>query len=132
VIVADASAVVELLLGGARGRRVEEILLEEDDRIQAPALLDGEVTQALRRLVVAGVMHEARGRVAVEILGELPITRHLLTPLLPRMWQLRGALTAYDAAYVSLAEALDCPLLTYDEGIVGAPGHTARILVPKR
>ena len=132
MIVADASAVVELLLGGARGRRVEAILMVEEDRVQAPALLDAEVTQALRRMVSAGVMTETRGRAAVEILGDLPVTRHLLSPLLPRMWQLRRTLTAYDAAYVALAEALTCPLLTFDQGIAVAPGHTARVLVPER
>jgi len=132
VIVADASAVVELLLGGARGLLVEEILQEEDDRMQAPALLDAEVAQALRRLVSAGVMSEARGHAAVEILGELPVTRHLLPPLLPRMWQLRDGLTAYDAAYVALAEALECPLLTFDRRVADAPHHRARVLIPER
>lgn len=132
MIVADASAVVELLLGGARGRRVEAILMGEEDRIQAPALLDAEVTQALRRMVSAGEMTETRGHAAVEILGDLPVTRHLLSPLLPRMWQLRRTLTAYDAAYVALAEALACPLLTFDQGIAAAPRHAARVLVPER
>lgn len=132
MIVVDASAVLELLLGGTRGRMVEAHLLDEDDRIQAPALLDAEVVQALRRLVATGVMAEARGTAAVEILRELPISRHVMSPLIPRMWELRPTLTAYDAAYVALAEALACPLLTFDERIAGAPGHRARVLVPGR
>jgi predicted nucleic acid-binding protein len=130
LIVADASAVVEFLLGGARGRGVEEHFLAESDRIQAPAILDAEVTQALRRLARNGALSETRAGAAVEIFQEMPLTRHLLTPLLPRLWELRHVLTAYDAAYVSLAEALDCPLLTFDERLRGAPGHGATVTVP--
>ncbi|MDP2955711.1 MAG: type II toxin-antitoxin system VapC family toxin [Longimicrobiales bacterium] len=132
MIVADTSAVVELLLGGTRGRMVEAHLLDERDRIQAPALLDAEVVQALRRLVATGVMGQARGAAAVEIFRDLPISRHFMSPLIPRMWELRPNLTAYDAAYVALAEALACPLLTFDHRIAGAPGHRARVLVPGR
>lgn len=130
MIVVDASAVVEMLLGGARGRRAEETLLERDERAQAPALLDPEVVQALRRLAAAGVVTDARARAAVAILGELPVTRHVMTPLLPRLWELRRVMTAYDAAYVALAEALECPLLTFDEALARTSGHRARVLVP--
>ena len=129
MIVLDASAVVEFLLGGARGQALEEHLVRVG-RPQAPALIDAEVVQAFRRLVAAGVMAEPRGRAATEMLQELPVTRHPMTPLIPRLWELRGNLTAYDAAYVALAEALDCPLLTFDTGLAGAPGHGARVVVP--
>lgn len=125
--VTDASAILELLLGTTRGEAVEEYLLEEPS-LQAPALLDAEVAQVLRRMVAAGVLEEPRARAGLEILGDMPIRRHLLTPLLPRIWELRENLTAYDAAYVSLAEALACPLLTFDRRIADAPGHTARVV----
>ena len=61
---------------------------------------------------------------------EMPLVRHAMPPLLPRVWALRDNLTAYDAAYVALAEALDCPLVTFDERIASAPGHGAEIVVP--
>jgi predicted nucleic acid-binding protein len=128
VIVADASAVLEFLLGGSRGRVVEEHFLAESDDIQVPALLDVEVAQVLRRMVAMGLTEEARARASLEILGEMPLHRHLLNPLLPRIWELRSNLTAYDAAYVALAEALACPLITYDGKLGRAPSHTAKII----
>lgn len=131
MIVADASALLELLLGSTRGRAVEAHLLDSDEGVQAPALVDAEVAQALRRMVAAGTLQEPHGRARLEILGDMPLHRHLLTPLLPRIWQLRDKLTAYDAAYVALAEALECPLLTFDRRIADAPGHTAEVVVPE-
>lgn len=131
MIVTDASAILELLMGGRRGEAVESRLLAQNDRLQAPALLDAEVVQVLRRLLAAGLMGEPRCRASLEILGSMPIRRHLLTPLLPRIWALRANLTAYDASYVALAEALECPLLTFDTRIADAPGHTARVVVPE-
>ena len=130
MIVVDASAVVELLLGGRRAAPVEARLLAETERIQVPALLDAEVVQALRRLVRLGICDEARAGASVEILQDMPLTRHVLDPLLPRMWELRANLTAYDACYVALAEALACPLLTFDEGLAGAPGVRVPVVVP--
>lgn len=131
MIVADASTVLEFLLGGARGRAAERHLLDTNERIQTPTLLDVEVTQGLRRLTAAGVIPEARGRASVELLQSMPLVRHPVTPLLPRLWQLRANLTAYDASYVALAEALDCPLVTFDERLAAAPGHRARVIVPE-
>jgi predicted nucleic acid-binding protein len=127
VIVLDASAVVELLLGGERADVVLPWLEAEEGALHAPALLDVEVVQTLRRLVTSQAMNPSRGRAAMEILQDLPVTRHLETPLLPRLWQLRENLTAYDAAYVALAEALRCPLLTFDAALAGAPGLDAPI-----
>ena len=127
MIVADASAVLEFLLGGSRARVVEAHLLDET-AIQVPALLDAEVAQVLRRMVAGATVQEARARASLEILGDMPLQRHLLMPLLPRMWALRDNLTAYDAAYVALAEALDCALVTFDEKIARAPGHTAKVV----
>jgi len=121
VIVIDASAVVELLLGGRRAEPVIPWLEAEEGEIHAPGLLDVEVSQALRRLEGAGIMPRPRARAAIELLQELPLERHLATPLLPRIWELRANLTAYDAAYVALAEAIDCTLLTFDAAIAGAP-----------
>ena len=107
MIVLDASAVLELLLGGQRAEKVLPWFEEAEGRIHAPGLLDVEVTQAFRRLVGAGALDARRGRAAMEIIQELPVSRHSEPPLLPRLWMLRHPLTAYGAAYVALAEALE-------------------------
>jgi len=70
----------------------------------------------------------AQGAAAVEILQDLPVHRHPENPLLPRIWQLCQNLTAYDATYVALAEALDCPLLTFDAGLSRVPSLQVTVL----
>ena len=130
MIITDASAVVEWLLGGPRGEAVARVL--EDQEILAPAHLDVEVAQVTRRLTRSAVITPARGRAMLELLGEAPVRRIPVAPLLPRIWTLRENLTAYDAAYVALAEAVEAPLLTFDRKIPATPGHTARIRVPGR
>jgi predicted nucleic acid-binding protein len=129
VIVVDASAIIEWLIAGARGEAVGRAL--EGQNIQAPAHLDVEVAQVTRRLTRNAVLTPNRGRAMLEILAEAPIRRVPLSPLLPRIWALRASLTAYDAAYVALAEALPAPLLTFDQKIPGAPGHNAQVVVPE-
>jgi predicted nucleic acid-binding protein len=128
MIVVDASAMVEWLVGGSRGGAVERALMVED--IHAPAHLDVEVAQVTRRLAIDAVITPARGRAMLELLSGAPIRRVPLAPLLPRIWVLRKSLTSYDAAYVALAEALPAPLLTFDQKIPAAPGHQARVAVP--
>jgi predicted nucleic acid-binding protein len=129
MIVADASAVLEWLLGGSRGEAVGAAL--DGEALYAPAHLDAEVAQATRRLARNSNITPARGKAMMELLAEAPIRRIPVKALLPRIWELRGGLTAYDAAYVALAEALPSPLLTFDLRIPGAPGHRAEILVPR-
>ena len=97
--------------------------------MQAPGLLDLEVAQVLRRLVLGGTMRPDRGRAAIELLAKLPVYRHHSTPLLPRVWELRENLTAYDAGYVALAEAIGCPLLTRDASLARAPGLRTEVEV---
>ena len=129
-MVLDASAVVELLLGNARGETVASRMAEDrDGRFEAPDLIDVEVVQALRRLTRSGHMTASRASAAISLLSRLPIERRSASELVPRMWSLRDNLTAYDAACVALAEVLDCPLLTCDAGIGSAPGHGARIIL---
>jgi len=129
VIVADASAVVEFLRGGPKSHAVEPLLLDRGP-IHVPGLLDAEVLQAVRKLVRLGAMDDARGQTSIQTLQVMPLNRHLLAPLLPRMWALRDNLTAYDAAYIALAEALRCPLVTFDDRLAAAPGHGAEVIVP--
>jgi predicted nucleic acid-binding protein len=91
--------------------------------------MDVEVTQVLRRFVARGEIEPERARQALEDLADLPLQRYAHDVLLPRVWELRQNLTAYDAVYVALAEVLDAPLLTRDARILRAPGHGARVEV---
>jgi len=127
VIVLDASAVVELVLGTAVGRLIAERIAEPTLALHAPHLLDVEVAQVVRRYVLGGQVTEERGKRALDHLLALDIERHSHDTLLSRIWALRNNLTAYDAAYVALAEALGTPLLTRDRGLAGAAGHSALI-----
>jgi predicted nucleic acid-binding protein len=81
----------------------------------------------LRRYAASGQVGAERGRLALLDLTDLPMHRYSHDFLLPRIWALRHNLTAYDATYVALAEALDAPLLTRDRHLAAAPGHQARI-----
>ncbi len=127
MIVLDASAVVELLLGTTAGQTVARRIADPDESLHAPHLLSVEVAQVLRRLAASGQLTTRRGREAMDDLADLPIERYDHESLLARMWALRANLTAYDAAYVTLAEALAAPLLTLDERLAAAPGHRATI-----
>ncbi|NIM52460.1 MAG: PIN domain-containing protein [Gemmatimonadales bacterium] len=127
MIVLDASAVIELLLNTKAGQRVAEAITPPEVSLHAPHLLDVEVALALRRYVQARTISTDRAELALEHLGQLGVTRHGHEELLPRIWALRDNLTAYDAAYVVLAEALAAPLLTLDTRLAEAPGHQARV-----
>lgn len=127
MIVVDASAVIEVLLNTAAGKAVADRVLDPDESLVAPHLLDVEVLQVLRRYARAGDLDPERGEQAVEDLADLPVARYPHGAFLTRVWGLRDNLTAYDAVYVALAEALDATLLTRDERLASAPGHGARI-----
>lgn len=126
-MVVDASALLELLLGTRTGRRIGGLLAAPGQTLHAPQLIDLEVAQALRRYVVAHTISAARGLEALEDLRDFPLQRFPHTPFLGRIWDLRHNLTAYDAAYVALAEALDVSLLTCDRALASSPGHRARM-----
>jgi predicted nucleic acid-binding protein len=127
LIVVDASALLEVLLARPAGLGALPRLFAARESLHAPHLIDVEVAQVLRRYAAAGQLPPPRDREALEDLADFPLRRYAHAPLLPRMWELRSNLTAYDAAYVSLAEALDAPLLTADRRLASAPGHRARI-----
>jgi len=129
MIVVDASAALELLLGTRRGTAWREALSGRRERLCAPHLLDVEVLHVLRRYERAGELTSARALAALDDLGELPLHRYPHEPLLSRMWELRRNLTGYDAAYVALAEVLEVPLVTSDTRLASSPGHRARVEV---
>ena len=127
--VVDASALIEALLRTPLGQRCTERLLRPGDPLFAPHLLDVEVTQVLRRYAQKGDLRDGRGREALRDLADFPLIRFSHEPFLERMWELRHSLSAYDAAYIALAEALDAPLVTCDARLVHAHGHSARVEV---
>jgi predicted nucleic acid-binding protein len=129
MIVLDASAAVEVLLQTAVGAPLAERLLAPEASLHVPSLVDIEVAQVLRRFVGQGVLTAERARLALEDLADLPLQRYSHELFLPRIWELRHNLTAYDAAYVALAETLGATLLTRDGRIQRAPGHSAHVEV---
>lgn len=129
MIVPDASVILELLLHSPAAARMADALWAPGETLAAPHLLDVEVAQVLRRYSLQGEITDARGREALSLLARFPMTRYPHEPLLPRLWQLRVNLTAYDATYVALAEGLNATLVTRDARLAQAPGHRARIVV---
>jgi predicted nucleic acid-binding protein len=127
VIVADASTILELLLRTPLAAAVERRVLRDGETIHAPALIDLEVAQVLRRYVRRGELSASRARVALDVMTVFPVERYTHDVLLPRIWELRDNLTAYDAAYVALAEALRATLITGDERLARAPGIRAAV-----
>jgi predicted nucleic acid-binding protein len=127
VIVVDASALVEALLRTPTADAIEMRLFGVRETLHAPHLLDIEVAQVIRRYAATGEIDQERGHAALVDLGDFPLRRYPHGFLLPRVWELRNNLTAYDAVYVALAEILDAPLLTRDRRLAAASGHHARV-----
>lgn len=129
MIVVDASAVADALLdGGDRGRWATAALRAEE--LHAPQLVEYEVVAVIRKWVLLRKASLAKGEQALAELSRLPMRRYPATPFVGRIWGLRASLSAYDASYVALAEALRCPLVTTDERLARAHGHDAEIRSP--
>ena len=121
MIVVDASVIAPALTHeDALGDRLRERL--ERERLAAPALIDLEVASIWRGYSRAGRLPARRAEVAIADLAGMPLQRAPHGPLMPRIWELRDNLSAYDAAYVALAEAIDTILLTGDQPLARAPG----------
>jgi predicted nucleic acid-binding protein len=127
LIVIDASAAKELTLRTELGERVELRALHPDERLHAPHLLDLEVAQGLRRLTQLQEITAARAHQALDDYAGVRVERPAHRDLLQRVWELWDSMTAYDGAYVAVAEALDAPLLTCDGRLARAHGHRATI-----
>jgi predicted nucleic acid-binding protein len=128
-MVADASVVLDVLLRTPDADTLLERMVSASPMIHAPHLLDSEVAQVTRRYWQAGELDAKRGAEVIADLAALPIRRYPHEHMLQRIWELRDNVTAYDAAYLALAEALDMPLLTRDRRLAAAPGHSARVEV---
>jgi predicted nucleic acid-binding protein len=127
LIVLDASAALDWLLQTPAGQRIEQRIYSAGESLHAPHLIDLEIAQVLRRLARENTVSERRAEEAIADLLDLRLTRYPHSLLLPRIWQLRNNLSAYDAAYVVLAEKLGATLLTRDGRLTSAVGHTAKI-----
>lgn len=129
MIVADASVVLELLLAGGEADGMADLLLGEE-AVAAPHLLDLEVAQVLRRWSLRGALDHERAAQALDDLLALPIARQPHDLVVERVWELRENLTAYDAAYLALAELLDARLVTLDRGLAAVARRTVQVVVP--
>lgn len=127
MIVVDASVLLEALLRTPGAKAAEARLFAPRQTLHAPHLLDVEMAHVIRRYAARGQIADHRGETALADLTDIPLRRYPHKVLLPRIWELRNNLTAYDAAYVALAEALDAPLLTCDRRLAAAAGHRAQI-----
>lgn len=127
MIVVDASAALSALLNDGPARQALTA-----EQLHAPHLVDTEVVGGLRRLVTTGVIDAGAGWSALDTWRRLGLTRYAVQPLLDRVWELRNNLTAYDAGYVALAEALGCALLTADSRLSRAPGIGCPVTVVPR
>ena len=125
MIVLDASVVVELLTNGSLAESLRRDLAARSDSFLVPHLLDVEVASALRKLSAVQGIDSHRSEQLLTELTALPAERYSHLPLLRRIWELRHNFTAYDAAYISLAEATDAILYTADAKL--SKGHRARV-----
>jgi len=127
LIVLDASALIDLLLRGKGVEGIEDLVFAPGESLNAPHLIDLEVAQVLWRCRLAGELSDSRAEEAFDDLEAISLQRYPHDVLLPRIWELRHRATAYDAAYLALAEALDATLLTRDRRLAASRGHRARI-----
>jgi predicted nucleic acid-binding protein len=124
-MVIDASAVLDLLLGSGAAESVSSRI--EKTTLHAPELIDLEVLQILRRYRLHEGLGRSRAEEALADFSALRIHRHRHRLYVARIWELHENLTAYDAAYVVLAEVLQAPLLTSDGKLARSSGHRAQI-----
>lgn len=127
MFVIDCSAAIDALLDPRDPLLVER--LSGARELHAPHLLDVELLHALRRLVATGKLTAERAEYVREDFAALRIRRYAHHPFADRIWALRDNLTAYDAAFVALAEALAVPIVTCDARLATAPVHGAKVEV---
>ncbi len=129
MIVVDSSAILEVLFRSPVGIEIENLIFSPFQNLCAPHLIDLEVVQVLRRYCSSGDISSERAQAALDDFKDMPISRYPHDILLHRIWELRKNITAYDAAYIALAEALPATLLTCDKRLASAPLHNVNIKV---
>lgn len=129
MIVVDASALTDALIDDGPVGESARAHLRADPQWAAPAQLLVEVVSAIRGKALGGRLGKARAGQAIAALPQLVIVQVGAAQLVDRMWELRGNLTAYDAAYVAAAETLDCPLVTGDARLAKASGIGCEVRV---
>ncbi len=127
MIVLDASAVIDLLMRSSSGNRLAARIEREELSLHAPHLIELEVMQILRKAIARGALADSRAQPAFQDFRAMRMALYSHTDLMERIWSLRHNLSAYDAAYVALAESLEVPLFTLDARIAKATGHRAKI-----
>lgn len=126
MIVVDASVLVNVVGDdGTAGNRAREVL--RDQELSVPDLVDVEVVSVLRRRWLGKTMTARRFATAVDDLVAIPADRYPVLPFMPRAYELRANVSAYDATYIALAEQLDCALVTADRRLASAPGPRCAI-----
>jgi predicted nucleic acid-binding protein len=128
LIVLDASALINWLLGIPPSGPAVADEIRQASSLHTIHLADLEILSTLRRMERLGEVNEGRAIVALSDLARLSLRRHSVSPLILRIWELRQGQSAYDAAYVALAEALSAPLLTTDRRLARSTGHRAEIV----
>ena len=116
-----------LLDPGPDAEPIRERVESPGESLHVPHLLNIEVLNVLRRQTLRGILAEERGATVLQDLESIRMIRYPHAPLLERIWNLRGNLTLYDAAYIALAEALDAPLVTTDTRLAQARGNHATV-----
>ena len=128
-MVIDASALVAAVVdSGPEGIWAESLV--EAEQLAGPELVLAEASNILRRLEQAGNISRIEANASHNDLMQLDIELFPFAPFAERIWDLRNNLTSYDAWYVALAEALECPLATLDRRIARSSGPTCPIISP--
>lgn len=128
MLVVDTSAVLAALAADEPDPALVQRLADDGD-LHGPHLIDTEVLHALRRMTISGALGNDRAADARGDFEELALVRYPREPLNDRVWELRHNLTAYDATFVALAEALAVPLVTCDRKLASSPAHQAEVEV---
>ena len=126
-MVLDASGAVEFLLHTPSGERLAARLEDETEVVHVPHLIDLEIAQVLRRYALQGTLDQRFASMALRRWLSLDVERYPHEPFLERVWELRANVTAYDAVYLALAEALSTVLVTGDRKLVRTPGLSATV-----
>ncbi|WP_335986025.1 type II toxin-antitoxin system VapC family toxin [Glycomyces sp. MUSA5-2] len=129
MIVIDSSLLVEALTGDDGRAHRARILLTEDPVWHAPEHIAVEVTSAIRGRLLGKKVSLERAEFALATLREMPILRAPWSQVADRAWALRENMTPYDAAFIALAEQLDCPLATTDRKLVNCPVRRCEVRV---